>query len=95
MKGSEKQVKWAEDIKNMMFEQVAAMRRDRSKFDKIEGPDNNLYPYTTACIDAMESELKVLWTQDQMNDAAFIIDHRSTLSNLVLKTADDWMRTHK
>lgn len=95
MKGTEKQVKWAEDIKAAMYNQIDNMRRNRARFDAVpnEKPDNFLYPYTAACIEAVEAELNMFWAQDALKDAAVVINNRHQLTpGLVIKSADKWMK---
>ena len=93
MKGTEKQVKWAEEIKAAMFAQIEAMKRNRKHFDEMPGekPDNNMYEFTNACIQAVEQSVTKLW--ERMDDAAVVIDRRSVLTpENVIKSARLWMR---
>ena len=94
MKGTERQIKWAEDIKAAMFEEIETMRRNRAKFDALPGEakDNNLYPYTTACIDAVEAELNLFWARPELENAAVVINNRVMLGKVVKMSADKWMK---
>ena len=71
------------------------MRKNRAHFDAMESVDCDLYPYTTACIDAVEEEVKAFWTRPELEDASVVIRNRHTLEKAVKMSADKWMREHR
>lgn len=75
MQGSEKQIKWAEDIKAGAFAEIEAMKRNRQRFDDAEGKrNNNLYPVTWEAIETVEIDLKKTFAV--IDKAADLIDKR-------------------
>lgn len=91
MKGTEKQIKWAEDIKAGMYKEIELMRNNRARFDAIPN-GAMLYPYTTECIDAVEAEVNAFWQRPELESAAVVINNRYMLGKAVQLSADKWMK---
>lgn len=76
MKGSEKQVKWANDIKECALRQIVLMRSTYNRMKKDGGGTfaEDTLEYDLAALDVVEKE--IIDTFDFVNDASAIIDKR-------------------
>ena len=92
MRGSERQIKWAEDIKAQALDTIRSMRETRKHYDDLDGkPNSNLYDITYEAIDAIEAELMLGF--DRIEDASVIIDNRDRLTaDAIRNQARKWMR---
>ena len=76
MKGTEKQIKWAEDIKANAFANIECCRKYLTRFNGNE----NLAGYSAEDINEAEAKLRAVL--EKFDDASWIINHRGTLIDM-------------
>lgn len=78
MTGSYKQIRWAEEIRGRALRQFQIMREERTRYDAIEGRNNDLCAHTWEAIETAETDLRTaLYT---IQDAGEIIERRAYLA---------------
>ena len=90
MKGTEKQIAWAEDIKSGIVSNIENLRKNRAQDVEL-----GLTPeYSSEAVDVVEKEVKQIF---QMQDEAkFYIENRERLSyDALKKTCREWDRFNK
>ncbi len=88
MKGSEKQIKWAEDIKAGVYNALGCMERNAIKFAENGMIENTLH-YDIDDVDAVK-EL-VIAQMESIDDAGTIINIRN---NLTQRNLEEMAKAH-
>ena len=93
MTGSEKQIKWAEDIIANAYKAIEAMK---AEYDRLTGCVNEEFAYNTlkynkADVDVVKSQLDTLIPQ--ITDAGMLIEKRNAFTHDSLKKIA--IRNHK
>ena len=91
MKGTEKQIKWAEDIKRSVF--ATLDNADAQRGNRFYNIDQDLSYLSPEAVTALRAEYAAGF--DRVEDAAWIIDRRDAFSPAkVIKHGRDWMWIH-
>ena len=91
MKGTEKQVKWAEEIKAGVY-QTLAWIENRLENDRFY-TDADLRYVSREAVEALRAEYDAVF--ERVDSAALIIDKRDMFSSkAIINHGRDWMRHH-
>lgn len=91
MKGTEKQVKWAEEIKNGVF--ATLDRADAQRNDRLYTIDTDVHYLSPEAVIVLREEYEAGFAK--IDSAAWIIDHRGAFAPAqVIKHGRDWMWNH-
>lgn len=91
MKGTEKQIAWAEQIRRGVYETLD--RADAQRGDRFYTIDSDVSYLSPEAVAALRSEYDVLFAR--IDSAAKIIDVRTQLQpSSVIKHGRDWMWAH-
>lgn len=96
MKGSEKQIKWAEDIKAGAYRALDSLNEMNNLFgERAEEHWKNFSDTASPdAIEAVRKELDALFSG--CDDARMIINNRAMMSSeSILRHCRDWMNAHK
>lgn len=96
MKGTEKQIKWAEDIKAGAYNTLDMLQKENDRLTGM-GLEINYQSYTDMAspeaIEAVRNELNGFFSR--CDNAGTIINNRSMFqSAFLVKHCRDWMRAH-